>query len=268
MFVKTCSNQRHEPLACRWRQRTRAHIPGVARTTRSVARNSARSSGWTISPPRPESQSSSGWPSSRSCDGDRYVILPARSMIVSRSKPLCTSQRKRSSLSRNANSACLRSVMSRKCPTSPRTLGSARRFSATTSVQTQPPSGRLIRAWVMLGSSGCSNSRVRCSPKLARSSGWMRCKPSVPRRSEALQPVTSSIAPVAKMTVPPSSAITITSRERLTTENKKSCNEWNASGWPMSEWRVSRARAGSARLGIVTAVSTAASTQGLSPMSA
>ena len=33
MFVKTCSNQRHEPLACRCRQRTRAHMPGVARTT-------------------------------------------------------------------------------------------------------------------------------------------------------------------------------------------------------------------------------------------
>ena len=120
MFVRTCSNHRQVPFACRCRHRTRAHMPGVARTCISAARSSPMSSGWTSSAPPPSRHTDSGCPRIRSCDGERYAILPSRSMIARRSKPLCTSQRNRSSLSRSAISAALRSVMSRKWPTRPR----------------------------------------------------------------------------------------------------------------------------------------------------
>ena len=141
MFVKTCSNQRHEPLAWRCRHRTRAHLPGVARTGANVTAEIGEVVGMHELAAVPSSQSDSGCPRIRSCDGERYVILPSRPMIASRSKPLCTSERKRSSLSRSASSACLRSVMSRKWPTSPRTFGSDSRLRATTSVHTHEPSG-------------------------------------------------------------------------------------------------------------------------------
>ena len=76
----------------------------------------------------------------------------------------------------------------------------------------------------------------------------MRCSPSVPSEiGRASSPVIASIAPVAKMIVPDSSAMMMTSRERLTTENKKSCSERNASGCPMSGRRG--ARRGPARPG-------------------
>ena len=76
MFVNTCSNQRHDPFAWRCRQRTRAHMPGVARTSFNVAAELGDVVGMDDLDRRdPTCHNASGCPRIRSCDGERYAHL-------------------------------------------------------------------------------------------------------------------------------------------------------------------------------------------------